>query len=92
MQLIVQEQKREFIWAVSIEAVSFFVVYVVHHKLDFIIIQVSKGASFGTYIANVLVIFLTGSLLPEAVRIAVKNGGTFGSVTEFFHFFPCREF
>lgn len=76
----------------SIETVSFFVIYVIHHKPDFIIIQIGKRTAFRTYITNILMIFLTGTFLPEAIGVTVKNRSTFSSVAEFFHFLSGREF
>lgn len=75
-----------------IEAVSFFIVDVIHHASDFMIIQISKGTVLGTDVTYIPVVLFTGSFRPEAVWITVKNSCAFTSITEFFHLFRDREF
>lgn len=85
MKLFVQEQKGQFIRAMAVETVYFLAVDMVHQLINLPARQFIKAAALWEDIADILMILLTGTLLPEAVRVTVIDGGAWGTITEFLH-------
>ena len=75
----------------SIETVSFFAIYVIHHQTNLILIKVGKRAALGSDVTYILVVFFTCAFLPKTVGVAVKYDSAFRPIFKSFHLFACRE-
>ena len=61
-QFFIQKHLRQFEWTMTVQAVSFCIVDMIRKKLHIRLIKIIEGASFFSYIPDILMILFTTAL------------------------------